>query len=331
MKTLCITPIKHLHGLLEQMESYGSVIYEPTITKNELSSFLKENKTIDCVFCNPNKQNYKLDKNVLDQASIRVINTASTGTNHIDLDCCKKLGIKIVSLKDDIELIKTLPSTSELAFGIMLSLLRKIPQAFDAVKQGQWNYEPFIGNELASLSAGIIGYGRLGEFMAYYCKSFGMKVYVCDPYKSVNDYEQVSLRDIARFCDVISIHVHVSNETRYMINYEFINILEKRPIIINTSRGEIVREKDIVLALKEGKIKGYGTDVIEDEFGEIERSPIIRGVRNGYNILVTPHIGGMTWEGQYRAWKYAIDKFEYIKKYLQGETKELLVEHKESK
>ena len=69
-------------------------------------------------------------------------------------------------------------------------------------------------------------------------------------------------------------------------------------------------------------------DVIEHEFGEIEKSPIIKGLQIGYNILVTPHIGGMTWEGQYRAWKYAIDKFRDIKKYLQGETKELLIEHK---
>jgi D-3-phosphoglycerate dehydrogenase len=96
-----------------------------------------------------------------------------------------------------------------------------------------------------------------------------------------------------------------------MINNSFIKTLEKQPIIINTSRGEIVREKDIIIGLKDGKLKGYGADVIEDEFGEIDNSPIIRGIKSGYNILVTPHVGGMTWQGQYRAWKWAIDKFKY--------------------
>ena len=68
------------------------------------------------------------------------------------------------------------------------------------------------------------------------------------------------------------------------------------------------------------------TDVIEDEFGETTRSPILQGVKEGYNIVVTPHIGGMTWEGQYRAWSYAIRKFSYIKNYLDGKTKELIIE-----
>ena len=310
------------------MQSYGLVIYKPEVTKSELARLLQEDNKIDCIFCNPNKQNYILDESVLKESGIRVIHTASTGLNHIDMDICKKLDIKIVSLTNDFELIEKLPSTSELAFGLMLSLLRKIPQSFDAVKSGRWDYEPFMGREIASLTAGIVGYGRLGKIMAHFCKSFGMKVYVYDPKKQVLEYNQVPIGNIAEHCDVISLHVHVTKETKYMINKEFIDSLKKRPIIINTSRGEIVREKDIILGLQEGKISGYGTDVIEDEFCEISGSPILHGVKKGYNIVVTPHIGGMTWEGQYRAWKWAMNKFGPIKDYLNGNTDELSLEYK---
>ena len=326
MKIVCITPIKHLNGLLEKMRTYGTVVYKPEITKNELVQLLENDKKINCIFCNPNKQNYMLDKFVLSNSSVRVIHTASTGLNHIDLDICKKFNIKIVSLTNDFDLIEKLPSTSELSFGIMLCLLRKIPQSFDAVKLGYWDYEPFIGHELASLKVGIVGYGRLGKIMAHYCNAFGMKVYVCDPYKQVSDYSKISLKEVAKLCHVISLHVHVSDNTKYMINKDFISLMNKKPFIINTSRGEIVREKDIILGLKSGKISGYGADVIEDEFGETTRSPILQGVKEGYNIVVTPHIGGMTWEGQYRAWSYAIRKFSYIRNYLDGKTKELTIE-----
>ena len=99
-------------------------------------------------------------------------------------------------LTTDYDLIRKLPSTSELAFGLALSMMRNIPQSFDDVKAGNWNYEPFVGRQLAGLTAGIIGYGRLGTFMSRYCNAFGMKVLVNDPYKNVFDYDQVSKKEL---------------------------------------------------------------------------------------------------------------------------------------
>ena len=89
--------------------------------------------------------------------------------------------------------------------------------------------------------------------------------------------------------------------------------LKKNSYIVNTSRGEIVNEKDIVQSLRDGHLKGYATDVIEDEYGNRENSPILKGVKEGLNIIVTPHVGGMTWEGQQKAYMWSISKLKELK------------------
>ena len=176
-------------------------------------------------------------------------------------------------------------------------------------KKKRWDYSSFIGQELASLTIGIIGLGRLGNFMAKFAKAFGMKVIYFDPYIKNNKFIKVNLRDLVKKSDVISLHAHVSEETKYMIDKKILKLARKKPIIINTSRGELVKEKDIIWGLNKKLISGYGTDVIEKEFTDIKKSPIIKNL-NRYNIIVTPHIGGMTYQGQLRAFNFAVDKFK---------------------
>jgi len=309
---ICTTPIGHLSGIKKEIKKFGKLVYKPNIRYYELKNLLKINKKIDTIFCNPNRQGYILDKKILKYSSIKLINTASTGLNHINMADCKDLGIKVISLTKDIKLLKKLPSTSELAFGLMISLLRNIPSSFDSVKLKKWDYLPFMGQEISSLSIGIIGLGRLGRIMAQYCKSFGMKVYFYDPYKKSKIYKKVILKKLFEISDVISIHTHVNNETKYLVNKNLLKYSKKNQVIINTSRGEIVKESDLVLSLKKGKIFGYGTDVLENEFDDIKKSIIVKNL-NKLNIIVTPHIGGMTLQGQLRAWKFAINKFERYK------------------
>jgi lactate dehydrogenase-like 2-hydroxyacid dehydrogenase len=304
---ICTTPIDHLPGLMDQLKKMAKVLYKPNINKSKLTKLLSENKKINIIFCNPNKQGYILDKSILKNSSIKLINTASTGLNHINIKDCKNLNIKIYSLTKDYSLINKLPSTSELAFGLMINLLRKINLSFESVKKNNWDYTKFIGKEIASLTIGIIGLGRLGKFMAKYAKSFGMDVYYCDPYVNSKKYKKISLNKLFIFSDVISIHTHVDKNTKYLIDKRLIKKAKKKPIIINTARGEIVRENDIIWGLRNNLISGYGTDVIEKEFHDITQSPIIKNLKR-LNIMVTPHIGGMTYEGQLRAYKHAINK-----------------------
>ncbi len=311
MKVLCITPIKHLEGLFEELSSYADVVYLPELTRDELVAYLGEHKDVDALFTNPNKQTFHLDEHILGGTSVKLINTASTGLNHIDVTWCEANNIEIWSLTKDYELIKNLPGTSELAFGLLLSLLRKIPSSFESVKRGEWDYEKYIGRQAEGLTVGVIGFGRLGHFMTKYCEAFGMKVLVHDPYNPVYGFDKVSLEDIAKNADVISLHVHVTDETRHMINKEVISKCKKSPYLVNTSRGEIIDEQAVVDGLTSGVLSGYGADVIEDEYGDREKSPIIQAARDGLNVIITPHTGGMVWEGQLRAYGWAIRKFNH--------------------
>jgi D-3-phosphoglycerate dehydrogenase / 2-oxoglutarate reductase len=312
VKILCITPIKHLEGLYEEMESFGEVVYMPEITKEELIGYLKEHQDIDSIFTNPNKQSFKLDGEILSGSSVKLLNTASTGMNHIGEDWCRDNGVKVWSLTKDHELIKHLPATSELAFGLMLGLLRHIPKAHEAVVAGEWDYEKYIGHQAEGLTAGIVGFGRLGTFMAKYCQAFGMNVIVADPYNPVYGFDKVSLKTLVQESSVISLHVHVTDETRHMINANLLSKAKKKPYLINTARGEIVDEQAVIDALRSGSISGYGTDVIEDEYGDRVASPIIKAAQEGLPVLITPHIGGMAWEGQLRAYGWAIRKYKNI-------------------
>ena len=304
MRILCLTPIKHLDGVYEYLESFGEVDYEPNINDFDFS-FVDMDK-YDVIFCNPNKQNYKLDKDILENFNGTIL-TASTGLNHIDIDYCNEKGIKVMSHKEDMELLNELPSTAELAFGLMSSMLRNIPSSFHDVQVGGWDYDLFMGHQLQGKTIGIIGYGRLGKMMNKYCWTFGMRVKVHDPYKGFDNLDDVLQSDI------ISLHVHANDETRHMINKKTLGKMKKNSYIVNTSRGEIVNEKDIVQSLRDGHLKGYATDVIEDEYGNRENSPILKGVKEGLNIIVTPHVGGMTWEGQQKAYKWSISKLKDFK------------------
>lgn len=313
MKIAVITPIRHLSGIYELLSTKGNVFLHEEGTKNEVRELLLT-QNIDTILCNPNQQTYKIDRELLKGTNIKLINTCSTGMNHIDVNYCESNGIKILSLTKDYELIKQLPSTSELAFGLMMSLLRSIPKSIQHVSEYNWDYTKFVGREVKSLTVGIIGYGRLGKMMYDYCKAFGATVKVYDPYKRdemddaflLNNYCQ--LTDMFKQCDVISLHVHVTDETKYIIDKKILGYSKKSPYIINTSRGEIVNEQDIVEALKNEVISGYGADVVENEFDDLRASPIIQAMNQGENIIVTPHTGGMTIEGQTRAYKWAINK-----------------------
>ena len=306
MKILCLTPIKHLDGIYEYLNSFGRIDYLPDSPANVIRDTVSI-LNYDVIFCNPNKQNYKLDEYILKHFNGTIL-TASTGLNHIDIDYCNEKGIKVMSHKEDMELLNELPSTSELAFGLMSSMLRNIPSSFDDVKKGNWDYDSHMGHQLKGKTIGIIGYGRLGKMMTDYCYAFGMNTLPYDPYKFDADFEL-----LLKISDVISLHVHANDETRHMIDKKVLGKMKNNSYIVNTSRGEIVNEHDIVDALRSGKLKGYATDVIEDEYGNRENSPILKGIKEGLNILVTPHVGGMTWEGQQKAYKWSISKLKELK------------------
>jgi len=306
MSIICITPIKHINGVYENLSSLGEVIYEPYITYDELKEKITEpGNTITTIFTNPNKQTFKLDRELLTYSTVSHIITASTGLNHIDMDYMKNFYVH--SLTTEYDIIEKISSTAEHAFALMMSLVRNIPRSFDDVKNGNWDYEKFIGRQLNQLTIGIIGHGRLGKMMNFRCTAFGMNVLVYDPYKGYDDLDLVLKQS-----DIISLHVHVTDETKYMVDKKFLDRMVKGSYIINTSRGEIANETDVIGALKSNHLAGYATDVVDDEFGNIENSELIQRTKD-LNIIVTPHIGGMTKEAQEIAYNGVIDKYKDFK------------------
>ena len=298
-----ITPISHLEGVQDLITTKGDVYLLESANKNETRQFLLENK-IDTILCNPNKQSFKIDHELLQGTNVKLINTCSTGTDHIDKKYCVKNNIEIFSLTKDIDLINDLPSTSELAFGLMMSSLRKISKSQIHTSSFNWDYTRYIGTQIKGLKIGILGYGRLGKLMSRYCKAFEADVDIYDPYIFE---EKRSLNLFLKDLDVLSIHVHLNDETFHMINKETLINCKRNLLVVNTSRGGVVNEHDIVDLLKSRHIWGYSTDVLENENGSLNDSVILKNMKN-LNIEVTPHVGGMTYQGQLKAYKWAINK-----------------------
>lgn len=303
-KIAVLTPVKHLNGVYELLQTKGELFTLENGARYQVRQLLLNNP-IDTIFCNPNQQSYKIDEDLLWGTNVRTINTASTGLNHIDLKYCKSMGIEVQCHKNDFELLNHLPSTSELAFGLLLDLMRNITLSNNITKRdSSWDYLPFVGQQMKDYKVGIIGYGRLGKMMAKFCRAFDAEVYIYDPYSDESNID--TLEELFDTCDAVSLHVHVTDETRYMINRELLN--RKVKYIVNTSRGEIVNEKDIVEALKAGNLRGYGADVLEHEFENISNSPFFQLDNSKLNCIFTPHVGGMTMQGQTKAYKWSIDK-----------------------
>lgn len=307
MKVLGITKTEHLssvHALLYQKFDY---FYNPGLSSIEMTNPRYQNFDVDAIFTNPNKQGFVLNEITLSKFhNLKVICTASTGLNHIDLEWVSSKGIDIISLTHDRKILNRIPSTAELAFGFLISSTRNMFSSYShLLSGGNWDWEPFMGNQLSDLKVGIVGLGRLGSMMKSYCDLFGIESMYCDPAYPINS---VPLKDLFEWSDVISLHIHSSPENKRIINKELFDV-SSNLILINTSRGDIVNEEDLVSAIRDDKVKTYCTDVLADEFSNIKFSPILNYAKlNPTRFIITPHLGGSTYGAQRIAYTAAVNK-----------------------
>jgi len=306
---LSITPTSHLSSvdsILESIEHYDYRSY-PLCTRSEL---LSHSNHLAAIFTNPNKSTFRLDSSLLSAFPLlKVICTASTGLNHIDLDYCFKNEIKVISLTEERLTINKITSTAEHAFALLMSSIRRIPNSFSSVLSGSWDYEPFIGRQLKELTIGVVGYGRLGTLFSHYCDAFGAKVFVYDPYSNV-PHPRISqlphIHQLFEVSDVVSLHIHFSESTEGLIDKKALSCAKDDILLINTSRGGIVNEVDLLNFLSSHPRAKYATDVIADEMDSISSSPVILQARaNPDQFIITPHCAGMTLEGQNIAFTHA--------------------------
>jgi D-3-phosphoglycerate dehydrogenase / 2-oxoglutarate reductase len=249
-----------------------------------------------------------INKAIIDKAKkIKIIATATTGLDHIDVKYARKKGIEILSLRGENEFLDTITSTAELAFGLLIDLSRRISIGFESVKNYIWDREKFRGHSLYGKTLGIVGLGRLGKWLARYGAAFNMKVIAYDPKVNQEIFkklhcQKVDFKTLVKTSDFISIHVHLDSETENMFNRSIFNKMKPSAYLINTSRGRIVNEADLLKALKNKKIAGYATDVLADELEFASKvfstHPLVEYAKSHNNLIIVPHLGGMTYESR---------------------------------
>ncbi len=305
-RVLVITPVDHIKGVNEILESFAEVTYLEDPSQGEVSSVIEG---YDSIFTNPNKSKVFLGSDLLVKGkSLKVICTASTGTNHIDKEFAAKKNLPIISLTEERHIINRISSTAELAFALTMTSLRNIVKSHNEALDGEWNYMNYIGRQINCLTVGVVGYGRLGQMYTKYCKAFGARVLVYDPYKSIKDskIEQVKSLDVLlEQSNVISLHVHVTDETENMLNENLFSKMKEDVLIVNTSRGDIIKENDLVNFLSFNPNANIATDVIADEQRNRLDSPLLKFAKKSDQVILTQHIGGMTREAQEIAYSHA--------------------------
>ncbi len=239
----------------------------------------------------------KVRKEMIDAAkNLKVIGRAGVGLDNIDVDYAKGKGIKVINTPG-----ATSISVAELTIGLILSVMRKIAYGDRETRMGNWPKKKCKGIEMYGKTLGIIGIGRIGKEVAKRAKAFGMKVIYYDVFKLSNDLakelgvEYRDLDDLISEADVITLHVPLTPETKHIVNRERIERMKNGAIVINASRGGVVDEDALYNALKSGKLYGAALDVYENE--PLKESTLFELD----NIVLTPHIGAQTKEGQKRA------------------------------
>jgi len=226
---------------------------------------------------------------------LEVIARAGVGIDNIDVETATRCGIVVVNAPTG-----NTVSAAEHAIALMLALARHIPQANAALKSGAWRRSDFMGTELRGKTLGIIGLGNVGSEVARRARGLGMKLIGCDPMVSA-DYagklqiKLVTLKQLLKDSDFISLHIPSNTQTRGLIGTKELALVKPTVRIINCARGGLIDEKALVKAVKERRIAGAAIDVFETE-------PVTESILfENDNIIVTPHLGASTTEAQIMA------------------------------
>jgi D-3-phosphoglycerate dehydrogenase len=296
--------------LLNQLNDLGAINDEDyTSSKQDIEAKISEYDGIVI------RSRFSIDNSFLDAAiKLKFIGRVGAGLENIDCDYAKKKGISLISAPEG-----NRNAVGEHALGMLLSLFNKLNKADYEVKNGQWQREANRGIELDSKTIGLIGYGNMGKAFAKKLRGFDVDVLCYDIKTNVqdNNAKQVSLKTLQEKADVLSLHTPQTPLTIGMVNSEFINAFKKSFWLINTARGKSVVTKDLIDALKSGKILGAGLDVLEYEktsfesmMSSVEETSPFYELVNFDNVLLTPHVAGWTIESHEKLAQTIVDKIK---------------------
>jgi D-3-phosphoglycerate dehydrogenase len=244
---------------------------------------------------------HRIDREILDRAGqLRVVVSSTTGLDHIDAEYAVSKGIAILSLRGEVEFLRSIPATAEHTWALLLALMRNLPAAVQSVRAGEWDRDRFKGHELAGQQLGILGLGRIGEMVAHYGLAFGMRVSAYDPFRQgwMERVERASSQaDLFGRSNVLSIHVPLNEQTVRLVGEAELVHLPAGALLVNTARGQVIDELALLQALESGRLAGAALDVLAEETrGQLQTSPLLAYARSHANLIITPHLGGATVE-----------------------------------
>lgn len=285
-KVLVCDPIHE--SSLNVMRGAGlHVDYKPAITHEDL---LKMARNYDALIV---RGRTKVRKDVIETArNLKVIGRAGAGIDNIDVDEAVRHGVRVETSASG-----PATSTAELVLGLMIGLARRIPQADGSMKEGKWLKKEMMGSQLKGKIVGIVGVGKVGSRVARRAKAFGMRIVFHEllPRQEVIrelDARAVSLEELLRESDFVTLHVPLTEETYHMIGERELRLMKRSAFLVNTSRGSVIDSDALLKALKGNWIAGAALDVYEEE------PPKDLAIIRMPNVICTPHIGSQTIESQ---------------------------------
>mgnify|MGYP001378767804 CR=1 FL=1 len=237
----------------------------------------------------------KVTREVFEAAkNLKAIGRAGVGVDNIDLEAAKEHGVTVVNAPTS-----TTIAVAELAFGLMLAMVREIPRGDASMKQEQWIKKNLMGTEVYGKTLGIIGYGNIGRLLSKYAQAFGMKVICYNRKRDLDEVrstgaEPVQLDDIYAQADIISFHLPLNADSKHIINDETFAKMKDGVLIVDVARGGVIDEAALLRALESGKVAGAALDVYEKE------PPVDWTLAEHPKIIAVPHVGGQTAEAQLR-------------------------------
>lgn len=263
---------------------------KPLITRAETLAIIKDYIGIAV------RTKFKIDKELFDAAlNLKFVARAGAGLDNIDIVAAKERNIQLINAPEG-----NRDAVAEHAIGLLLSLMNNFRNADTQIRNGVWDREGNRGYELKGKTVGIIGYGFMGQKMARKLAGFEVNVIAYDKYQTGfgNEYaREVSMEEIVKHSDVLSLHIPLTTETKQMVDDEYFYHFKKPIFFINTARGEIVNTAALLKNINSGKVLGAGLDVLEvEKFPNLEEQTWFKELKNNEKVILTPHVGGWTFD-----------------------------------
>lgn len=293
---------------MEQAEAKGYTCnYRPTIKAEEALQIIGNYAGLVI------RSKFQVTKHVFDLATnLQFVARAGAGMDNIDEAYAAEKGIKLINAPEG-----NSDAVGEHAIGLLLSLMNNFNRGDAEIRNGKWEREGNRGYELKGKTVGIIGYGHMGHSFACKLSGFQVDVIAYDKYKtdfSDRYAREVSMEQIVKLSDVLSIHVPLTSETNGLVDDEYLFHFKKPIFFINTSRGKTAKVSSVLKAIKEGKILGAGLDVLEvEKFPTLAEQAWYDELRQSGKVILSPHVAGWTFDSYRKISEVMAEKLPNLK------------------